>query len=61
MIPSYAFGGCSNVKIVVFGSNNGESELVEISPNAFNGAGNGSVGAPITEIVINSSVTKIGR
>jgi hypothetical protein len=55
----WTFGGCPSVKISTFGGANGESRLISIGENCFNGAGNGSEGPKVTEVIINNSILKI--
>ena len=59
VLPGYTFYNCPNVKISVFGGNNGESKLNLIGHHCFGNCGTGSEGPVITEIVFNKSVNTI--
>ena len=61
VLYSWTFGSCENVKITNFGSSSNTSKLKEIGANCFNSAGTGSIGSPVTEIVIDASVNVIGN
>ncbi len=59
-LESWTFSNCPNVKISIFGSNNGENRLKTIGNNCFYNAGNGTFGPSVTDITFNSSIKNIG-
>ena len=58
-LTSWTFNGCPNVKISIFGGNNGESKLKVIESNCFNNAGNGVSEISVEDVIINYSVERI--
>lgn len=60
ILESWTFSSCPNVKISIFGSNNGENRLTTIGNNCFYNAGNGTSGPNVIDITFNSSVNSIG-
>lgn len=58
IIPTYAFNGVPNVKISQIGGSDG-SGVTQIGTGAFENAGGGSWGDPLTRIEVHMSVTAI--